>query len=258
MRTVPAITTPADDGPRTASDLRANFETLRSFSNDHDASHWPFVLSAPDTADVTAAAGTGGALTSSSTVRFVLAWKTPNGTTKASQEIAVALDGAQNAIDLVLPIADLGFTPIVYAYMAPTGAAQGATRYRMRPADLQSAATIDADGGIHLSSAATTAVKLVVYPPTNDAVNCPEPPAVNTSAAQDPANLSMIQSTVTQTASVDGDVITMTEGDSSWIWTYAGEVLASLTVKRKGVTVARYAVTIDSSGEFANMTQLEA
>lgn len=252
MRTIPqsVAETPGAGSQRASAVFRDAFGQVRDFANDHDASHWPFVLSAPHLSDFTFTPTNGGALTAGSTVYFSLAFKTPNGWTKASAEKAVVLNGEQNAVQIQAPAALLGVTQAVGIFMAANGAGAGTQKRLVAVANL--------------SAAGPTTYTVLDYP----AADAEVAPAVNASSGQDPLLTLMhmpftttIQEntpstgwcTVTRTYDTPfGPVVETGVYFSGALLTTGGH-----SIKLNGVTVARYGYTYNAAGDCTARTQLE-
>jgi hypothetical protein len=247
----------AATGPRSSAELLTLLNEERGYINDHDAMHWPFVLSAPALSDLTFTPDTGGSLTANSTHYVRVAYGTPNGSTKGSSEQAVVLGAANNAFTVTFPATDAGMVPTARIFKAIDGAASGQPTYQAASSHLQlvsgTGASIAADGTITLSTSTPTVVLVIAAPPNTQ----PVAPTTNSSGAIDPLFPDDVPEPSSQTVSSDGTTYTVTKGNTTAIWTYAGQYPTALQVKRAGITVARYSFTFNSDGSYS-MVQMEA
>lgn len=263
-KTISAFTSPVSgDSPNIAL-IKANDDTLRAFANDHDASHWPFLLSAPVASDFTFTPTTGGSLTVSQTKYFVLTFITPNGESRASAEMSVALNGSQNAFSFQVAAVDAGFTARLGIYLALAGASPGATKYECRQADISVSGTdasVNADGEVILSTSGTTTITVLAHPPNTR----PTAPSTNGTNGQDPLMTNLLalplsvsitdnsptstNFTVTKTYAIGSTTVIETgvydKSNNNRLLTSGGHSLkiGGLTVARWSYTYATHPVT---------------
>lgn len=273
-KTLSISSTPTDSAGLTGILFRGINTLIQAFANNHKASHWPFLMSAPYTTDMTLTGTTGGTQTSSTTVRVRVVYVTPNGATKYSSEFSVALTGGQNATWLDIPAVDAEYTPYAYVFVTISAAATGQPCYKLRGGANDeiawvsgSGGSVAADGKVTLSTTGTT--RLILKKHGNNTQDAHTVYATNASGSQDPLRLAYIPETEAYSYSDDGTSTTVTRtvtlnggGTLTEIGVYTNltRQLSTKSIKIGSVTVARFgSYTYDAStGNCTGFSQTEA
>jgi hypothetical protein len=253
-----------------AAAVGGNDNKLKAFAEDHDAAHQQFKLSAPLSSEFACTAGTGGSMTASQTKYMALAFRGPNGTSKAGAEISVALGGAQNAVQIVPTgiTPNLGYTDGLYVYVSLAGAASGQPKYQCRQADLSAVSncTIATDGRVVFQAGVTPTFQVVAHPPNTE----PAAPSTNGTASIDALTAGLVP--VAETTAYAADTpsagktratktITLADGTVIvlvGVYTVSTDLIDSLAVKIGGLTIARYTYTFDGSNRCTAVAAQEA